>query len=200
MQTGSTILTSVSALPSCIRPGRSGQRSTRRRPNNRMQLTRRGWSRMERGEGSRPSLGRARLAADPCVGPTKWALHARTRMKTVVALAVLVAGSIGCGRSDPQSPCPPSPGVGLVVTVANDRTGDPICDAVVTVAPPSGGTSRRLEVTPSCTYTGAWNTALVRAERTGFSPASQVVPVRSTGGECPMAEATYVTIRLAPVG
>jgi hypothetical protein len=42
VQTGSTILTSLSALLSRTRPGRSGQRSTRRareRPNNAMQLT-----------------------------------------------------------------------------------------------------------------------------------------------------------------
>ena len=44
-QTGSTILTSVSALLSCTRPGRSGQRSTRRareRPNKELKLTKPG--------------------------------------------------------------------------------------------------------------------------------------------------------------
>ena len=112
-------------------------------------------------------------------------------------LGALMAGAAGCGWSDGHS-CTLNPGVGLVLTVVNGQTGQPICDAVVTAQRESDTTSWELSVGPDCTYRGSGVTALVRAERTGFTSATQLIQVRSTGGECPFAEAAYATIRLMP--
>ncbi len=50
--------------------------------------------------------------------------------KLMVLLALAAAVESGCGDRV-HSPCPPYPGVGLVVSVMNETTGEPICDAVV---------------------------------------------------------------------
>jgi hypothetical protein len=119
--------------------------------------------------------------------------------RTTLALA-FIGGSIAGSCLDATGPCPPYIGLGLVVAVVDDRTGEPICDAVVTVR--DGSSSWALSSGSGCQYTGAHGSGVysVQAERAGFRPVQlSGVRVRSTGGECPVAERTAVTVRLAPV-
>jgi hypothetical protein len=116
-------------------------------------------------------------------------------------LAVLpfAAAAVQGGCQDGiQGPCPPYPGVGLVVTVVSDQTGGPICDAVVTAQAQDGSAPWRMSAsTARCTHIGSGaGTYSVRAERAGFVSADVLVRVASTGGECPVAAETPVTIRL----
>jgi hypothetical protein len=84
------------------------------------------------------------------------------------------------------------------VTVINDKTGEPICDAVVTARARDGGPPWTMSASASsCSYTGSGaGTYSVRAERSGFGSGSVVVQVASSGGECPVAVETAITIRL----
>ena len=115
---------------------------------------------------------------------------------------VFAAAAVQSGCEDGvQGLCPPYPGVGLVVTVVNDQTGEPICDAVVTAQAQNGSAPWTMSAAPArCEHTGSGaGTYSVRAERPGFDPASVLVRVASTGGECPIAIETPVTIRLVAV-
>lgn len=118
----------------------------------------------------------------------------------LVALGLAAAVHSGCGEGG-QGLCPPYPGVGLVVTVVDDRTGEPICDAVVTAQAQNGGPPWTMSAsTTRCAYTGSGSgTYSVSAERSGFGSASVLVRVASTGGECPVSVETPVTIRLVAV-
>jgi len=116
-------------------------------------------------------------------------------MAVLVLVAAVASG--GCGDRG-LTPCPPYPGVGLVVTVVMESSGEPICDAVVTVRREDGGASWTMSAdSAQCTYGGTGSgTYSVRAERAGFRPTDVTVRVPSSGGECPVALATPVTIRL----
>jgi hypothetical protein len=119
-------------------------------------------------------------------------------VKKLMVVLVLAAAAVESGCEDRgPGPCPPYPGVGLVVTVVNDQTGGAICDAVVT-AQAEDGSAWRMSVSPGrCEYTGSGaGTYSVRAEVAGFRPSGLLVRVASSGGECPVAVATPVTIRL----
>jgi hypothetical protein len=120
-----------------------------------------------------------------------------TKPVVVFALAGAAVAS-GCEDRSPFN-CLPYMGVGLVLTVLNDQTGEPICDAVVTAQAPDGGAPWTISVNRSrCTYIGSGSgTYSIRAERTGFRSADLVVQVASTRGECPVAVETPVTVRLA---
>lgn len=119
-------------------------------------------------------------------------------MKTLMVTLAVAAAAVGSGCEDRQTLCPPYPGVGLVVTVVNDQTSEPICDAVVTAQAQDGGAPWTMTASTSrCTYGGTGSgTYSVRAERTGFSSVSVLVRVARTRGECPIAVETPVTIRL----
>ena len=120
----------------------------------------------------------------------------------LLAMLVCAAAAVQSGCEDGvRGPCPPYPGVGLVVTVVNDQTGEPICDAVVTAQPQNGSAPWTMSATPAgCAHSGSGaGTYSVRAERPGFGPATVLVGVASTGGECPVAIETPVTIRLVAV-
>ena len=122
-------------------------------------------------------------------------------MKKLMAVLALAAATVGSGcDGGVQGPCPPYPGVGLVVTVMNDQTGEPICDAVVTAQARDGAPWTMSASTSRCAYTGSGSgTYSVRAERAGFHSGSLMVQVARTRGECPIAVETPVTIRLAPL-
>jgi hypothetical protein len=120
-------------------------------------------------------------------------------MKAVALVAVLGAVATGCGRSDPLGLCPPYLGVGLVLTIQNDKTGEAVCDAVVTAQSRIDGSTWRLDRGSGCTYQGAFGTVVVHVERPGFTPATEVVEIGKTAGACPIAEPAYVTIRLVPL-
>jgi hypothetical protein len=120
-------------------------------------------------------------------------------VKKLMVVLVLAAAAVGSGCGDRRlTLCPPYPGVGLVVTVVNDQAGGTICDAAVTARAEDGSAAWTMDVNPTrCTYTGSGaGTYFVRAERAGFQPASLLVRVASSGGECPVAVETPVTIRL----
>ena len=118
----------------------------------------------------------------------------------VMLVLAAAAGQSGCADGL-QALCPPYPGVGLVVTVVNDDTGEPFCDAEVTAQAQDGSAPWRMSAsTAGCAYVGSGaGLYSVRAERPGFGPASVLVRVASTGGECPVAVETPVTIRLVAV-
>jgi hypothetical protein len=121
--------------------------------------------------------------------------------KLLVVLAVASAAvQSGC-EDGIHGLCPPYPGVGLVVTVVNDQTGVPICDAAVTAQAQDGSAPWRMSAnTAQCTYSGTGaGTYSVRAERAGFASTGVIVRVPSTRGECPIAVETPLTIRLAAV-
>src|ERR1700682_4687349 len=101
-------------------------------------------------------------------------------MRTAAWLPILLLPLPGCGHVCNVA-CP-NPGSGLVATVVNDRTGEPICDATVTAMAPSGEATYSEQLFPQpaapdghegCRYSaffgrpGTWS---VRAERAGFSP------------------------------
>ena len=120
-------------------------------------------------------------------------------MTKLMGAFVLAAAAVesGCGDGGPTL-CPPYPGVGLVVTVVNGQTGELICDAVVTAQAQGGSAPWTMSARGSrCSYGGSGSgTYSIRAERAGFLPGRLDVQVASTGGECPTAVETPVTLRL----
>ena len=124
------------------------------------------------------------------------------RVNKLLVILVVAAAAVQSGCEDGvQAPCLPYPGVGLVVTVVNDQTAEPLCDAVVTAQAQDGSAPWRMSAnTARCAHIGSGaGTYSVRAERPGFGPASVLVRVASSGGECPVAIETPVTIRLVAV-
>ena len=88
-------------------------------------------------------------------------------MSKLLVVLVFAVAAVQSGCEDGvRGPCPPYPGVGLVVTVVNDQTGEPICDAVVTAQAQNGSAPWRMSAsTARCAYTGSGaGTYSVRAE------------------------------------
>ena len=136
------------------------------------------------------------------VGPTKGGgREALVRCVASVVLLVAAGAPIGCSETDRADvSCPPYIAAGLNVSVANDQSNDPICDALVTAR--DGSYSETLMPAGTCRYVGAIERAgtySVLAERTGFAAAlTPDLKVVSSGGDCPHVRTVDVAIRLAP--
>jgi hypothetical protein len=123
-------------------------------------------------------------------------------MSKRMVVGILAAAAVASHCSEANPPCPPYVGIGLVVTVVNDRTEEPICDAVVAAQQANATSSIPLTASSQCAYNGAYGSGSysVHAERSGFRPGDlSGVLVPSTGGDCPVAERTDVTLRLIPL-
>jgi hypothetical protein len=114
-------------------------------------------------------------------------------------LVLLAAGSSSCGKDDDLVACPAYAVAGLSVEVTNAATGQPICDAVVTIT--ERQYFERLFET-SCRFVGAYErpgTYVVRAERVGFVT-RQLGSLRVVMGRgpCPHVQEVRVAIALTP--
>ncbi len=125
----------------------------------------------------------------------------RTAPFGVLVLSAIAIAAIGCPDADPVI-CPTYVANGLSVSVLNDQTGQPICDATVTAR--EGAYSETLMGgvgADGCRYVGAIErvgTYSVEAQRSGFSPATvSNLEVVSSGGDCPHVQTVGVVIRLS---
>jgi len=120
-------------------------------------------------------------------------------MRKGVVWALLAAGSWSCGKDEGFVACPAYAVAGLSVRVTNAATGQPLCDALVTV------TDRQyLErlFESSCRFVGAYErpgTYVIRAERIGFVT-KQVGSIRVVmdRGQCPHVQEVRLTMALTP--
>jgi hypothetical protein len=119
-----------------------------------------------------------------------------------VVFLVVAGAAVGCSETHTGGlACPPYIAAGLSVSVANDQSNDPICDARVIAR--DGGYSETLVPGFACRHTGAIERAgtySVSVERAGFAPALvSNLEVVSSAGECPHVRTVEVVIRLVPV-
>ena len=108
------------------------------------------------------------------------------RPPSVILAAGILAGCAGVRTPvDPGIVCTAVAVSSLNVTVRDQRSGQPVCDATVT-AIESNGTSHVLRPTGACTYAGPYERAgtfEVIASRSGYD-AARVTGIRVTADEC----------------
>jgi len=106
----------------------------------------------------------------------------------------------GCGDMEPDGvACIAIAVAGLDVSVVDQSTNQPICDATVTAA--EGAYSERLNM-GACRYSGAYErpgSYAIRAERPGFTARTVTAErVVMSSGQCPHPVTIRTEIRLTP--
>jgi len=103
-------------------------------------------------------------------------------LRVLSAVTVVVLG--GCG--DGQEQCAPPAGIHpLRVSLSDEETSAPICDASVTAR--AGDEERSLYSIQDCLYVGGWRAGVydIAAERDGYETATRSgVVVRDLGDGC----------------
>jgi hypothetical protein len=123
------------------------------------------------------------------------------RSSLLFSAGVLILAASSCGGSGPGGACTALYAYGLSVTVRDDATSAPICDATVTAV--DGTHSEQLEKSPGggtdCGYFGAGERAgnyTITAVKSGYMNATQSNVV-VTADQCHV-KGVAVTLRMKP--